>query len=153
MAWPDDPCATCPRLAKGLSLPCRAQTTRHRRYCDLADPSHPDFKPAYCRMLADEPEPETVLPAPVQMPGLARQAASFFKAAVNHVSAGAPSATNVQREARLAICRTCEYYRDERCGVCGCFVAVKASWADQSCPLNPPKWGPVVPHPSGSVEG
>jgi hypothetical protein len=80
---------------------------------------------------------------------LLTKVANFAAAAVNHVAAGAPRCTDEQIAARHAICFTCPHYRDEACGLCGCPVIresnyfSKLSWADQSCPDNPPRWGPV----------
>lgn len=42
-----------------------AERTGHRRYCELTDPAHPDYNPAYVALvarLAAEPWPPT--PAP-----------------------------------------------------------------------------------------
>ena len=138
MPWPDDPCATCPLAAKNSPGPCRAQATRHRRYCDLANPEHPDHKPAYRRMLAGEPEPpREPIPPPPPLPSIARQAVNLATAVAAHVATGAKAATNAERERRLAICRGCELLRDDgRCAACGCATAVKAAWDEQRCPLG-----------------
>jgi hypothetical protein len=68
-------------------------------------------------------------------------------AAVQHVAAGSPVATPEVKASRLAICRThaCGFFRvGNRYGQggCGCYLEVKAEWADQSCPAR--KWGPVT---------
>jgi hypothetical protein len=44
------------------------------------------------------------------------------------------------REARMAICKQCEYYDDRqvRCRHCGCFLEHKVKFAIDSCPLQ--KW-------------
>jgi len=150
MPWPDEPCAACPRLARGLSLPCRAQTSRHRRFCDLADPDHPDHQPAYRRMLADEPEPDPAPPlVPPPMPGIVRQVMNFAVAATTHVATGAKIASEKERQDRLEICGACDRHQAGRCAACGCLVVVKTSWAEQRCPLDPPKWGPVGATPTG----
>jgi hypothetical protein len=83
------------------------------------------------------------------LPGLVRQAVNLAGAVVQHVVAGAPPASEEERERRLAICRanTCGFYREiDRCAhaKCGCHLEIKASWADQRCPLDPPRWGPIV---------
>lgn len=41
---------------------------------------------------------------------------------------------------RLAICNACEHYNKDtsRCGVCGCFMKVKAMLPGVSCPKK--KW-------------
>ena len=74
---------------------------------------------------------------------------NFTKAAVKHVAAGAPRCTDEQIATRHAICVACPHYRNEACGLCGCPVVreenylSKLSWADQSCPDNPPRWEAV----------
>jgi ribosomal protein L40E len=82
------------------------------------------------------------LPSP--MPGLSQKAKNLAVAVAQHAAAGFPMATEAQRNARLAICRACEHFEpdQERCRVCGC-GGLKLWWAEQSCPLDPPKWGPV----------
>ena len=52
---------------------------------------------------------------------------------------------NVQ-EARLAICRECEYLfkPSMQCKKCGCFVQVKTSLAPFSCPAG--KWYAITVH-------
>lgn len=50
------------------------------------------------------------------------------------------SVTTKQYEERLKVCSGCDRYDDEsnRCGVCGCFLALKAQGAAFNCPLK--KW-------------
>lgn len=80
-------------------------------------------------------------------PGIVQKIANFTVAAVKHVAAGRPMATQEQKNARLAICGACEYFDSERqgCRKCGCNLNAKAGWADSACPLTPPKWEAVVP--------
>lgn len=53
-----------------------------------------------------------------------------------------------QIESRLAICNTCEYYKDDACELCGCRIVRennymnKLSHKSASCPVN--KWGPIT---------
>lgn len=48
---------------------------------------------------------------------------------------------------RMAICKTCEYFENNSCLLCGCTVIREANHQnklahkDQSCPAN--KWGPI----------
>jgi hypothetical protein len=82
-------------------------------------------------------------------PTLLRKAANFAAAAAQHVAAGAPMASEAEVERRHAICTACPHYDGKACGLCGCPVArerkwlSKLSWADQRCPDDPPRWGPV----------
>lgn len=90
------------------------------------------------------------VPAP-QPPGLLRRAANFAKAAIQHAATGAEKAPEAAQALRLAICANCplkivEPVLGEVCTHpdCGCVLKIKASWADQKCPLDPPKWGPTA---------
>ena len=69
-----------------------------------------------------------------------RQIASFLELAVNHVLAGLPIAPPEEQSRRLAICQACDQFDPTatRCKQCGCFLILKASWAEQQCPLQ--KW-------------
>lgn len=41
---------------------------------------------------------------------------------------------------RLSLCRDCEFREGERCGVCGCFVQLKAKVGTEKCPHDDPRW-------------
>lgn len=49
--------------------------------------------------------------------------------------------------ARMAICNTCEHYKDNACMLCGCRIVRESNYQnklahrDASCPIN--KWGPI----------
>lgn len=75
---------------------------------------------------------------PAAPPGLLEKAMNLGKAVVEHVAAGMPTLDDEAAGARLAICRACDRYEDGTCQVCGCFMPVKARWAEQQCPLE--KW-------------
>lgn len=99
MPWPDEPCATCPRVARGLPLPCQAQVTGHRRFCELGDRDGPAYSPAYEAMLCGEQWPPVVVPqAPAE--------------------ALAPETPNPHAE-RLALVQGCDY-RTDALDECGC---------------------------------
>ena len=73
---------------------------------------------------------------------------NFANAVVSHVSSGMPRCTQEQIIKRHDICKTCEFFKDDTCGKCGCpltrnqqFVS-KLAWADQECPIG--KWGKEV---------
>ena len=78
-------------------------------------------------------------------PSLWEKAANFAKAAAAHVAAGAPQASDAERERRFAICQACEHFDGKACRQCGCPVvrekrfASKLAWADSECPAG--KWG------------
>lgn len=73
------------------------------------------------------------------LPPLTTQAKNFTKAVVGHVKSGLSKASNEVYEKRLETCRSCNNMRsDSRCSNCGCNIKIKASWHEQTCPLN--KW-------------
>jgi hypothetical protein len=87
---------------------------------------------------------------PPSGPGLWQKAANLAGAVMQHVATGMQQASSEVAAERLAICRTnvCGYYGvGDRClhSGCGCFLTVKTGWADSSCPLEPPLWGPCDP--------
>lgn len=73
---------------------------------------------------------------------------NFAGAVADHVKNGMPRCTEEQIIKRHDICRTCEFFKDDTCGKCGCpltrnqqFVS-KLAWADQECPVG--KWGKEI---------
>ena len=79
-------------------------------------------------------------------PGLVQKVKNFAAAAVAHVAAGMPMASDGEIIRRHDICLQCEHLQGDACNLCGCpisrvagFVS-KLSWADQTCPAG--KWGP-----------
>lgn len=42
--------------------------------------------------------------------------------------------------ARLAACRECPHLADGLCGLCGCYVELRAARRSQRCPDLPPRW-------------
>ncbi len=65
-------------------------------------------------------------------------AANFAKAVAGHVADGAKKVELDVLERRLEICSLCDQRTDDRCAVCGCYLAEKASWRSSDCPLG--KW-------------
>jgi hypothetical protein len=51
-----------------------------------------------------------------------------------------PRSEEEVREARLAICGTCEFFKPktQQCRKCGCFMKLKTRLENASCPLH--KW-------------
>lgn len=83
----------------------------------------------YCRCPDHELRPATTL----------EKIVNVAVAAAGHLLAGSPLAAPEERDRRLAICDGCEHYSAGAgtCKLCGCGT-VKATWADQACPLK--KW-------------
>ncbi len=124
-------CGHCP-LRDELK-PCRGQN--NPRACVLTDPGSPDFRPGYDEVLR-------------RAPTLLEKVASFAGAVVEHVATGMRKASAEEQARRLAICRECPLNEAGQCTVCGCperGVELRTSWAEQACPLEPPRWGLVSP--------
>jgi len=91
-------------------------------------------------------------PPPAAIPDLTRTDApsfltkvkNFASAAVSHVAAGMPMASDEEIIRRHDICLGCEHLKDNACELCGCPISrefgyvSKLSWADQKCPAG--KW-------------
>lgn len=148
MPWPDEPCQSCPRVLAGLPLPCKAQVTKHQRFCELGDPESLAYSPEYAAMLKGDAEPK-VEPSPF------RQALNYGKAIVRR-QAEDPDKRDVsdaEHARRLAICRLCEFHIAslDKCSKCGCtLMEKKARWATESCPVG--KWeAPTEIQPSPEI--
>jgi hypothetical protein len=82
-------------------------------------------------------------------PSFLTKVKNFASAAVQHVAAGMPMASDEEIIRRHDICLQCEHLQNNACALCGCPVAraagyvSKLSWADQECPAG--KWGKVEP--------
>ena len=79
-------------------------------------------------------------PAPEDNPPtLLAKVGNFTVHLVRHVAAGLPRADAETLARRLALCGECDLRTPSGvCSVCGCLLSIKASWADQKCPLG--KW-------------
>lgn len=106
-----DPCPFCVWAASGDPVKVRAANARAGR-------------------IAGRP--------PDAPPSLLKQAASFGRAVVRHVSAGAPEAPPDVVEGRRAACLGCDRYNQQadRCKACGCNLKYKTAWAMERCPLD-----------------
>lgn len=101
--------------------------------------------------LLERPCGGAAVPSPRPLPSRGDDAVPFLKkvrnfatAAVQHVAAGMPMASDEEIIRRHDICRGCEFFKDNSCSKCGCpvyrdkkFIS-KLAWADQSCPVG--KW-------------
>ena len=79
-----------------------------------------------------------------QMPSAPRMAVNLGKSIVKNVAsvvAGNPLQLSTEdANSRLSICRGCEFFDSvsERCGKCGCNMAVKTYLRAERCPIG--KW-------------
>lgn len=37
---------------------------------------------------------------------------------------------------RLKTCNICEYRKDDKCSICGCYLKIKARWKSEHCPKS-----------------
>lgn len=68
---------------------------------------------------------------------------NYAKALARHKLGGSKTLGEEEVQARLDVCLTCDQRVDDRCSVCGCYLAEspngdegKAVWAEQDCPLG-----------------
>jgi hypothetical protein len=96
--------------------------------------------------LAREPVAMKLTPPPTHYPALAEELGNALGAAARVARAavsGAPLLVDRgEMERRRSICLACPHYdpRPQRCKLCGCFAAWKASIATERCPDEPPRW-------------
>lgn len=86
-----------------------------------------------------------------KLPNTLKMAANFAKAVADHVVQGGGTCSKDELEERLNVCSLCSHRVDDRCSVCGCFVAKKAALKTQPCPLG--KWPKLtqIDTPTGEV--
>ena len=72
------------------------------------------------------------------LPGKVKMAANFTKSLAAHVADGLQKVEAPELQRRLEVCTLCDQRNDDRCSVCGCYLAEKASWRSSECPLG--KW-------------
>lgn len=59
--------------------------------------------------------------------------------AANAISRGNPiGVSNKERDRRMAICATCEFFTGKTCRKCGCHIRFKAKLQTEHCPIG--KW-------------
>lgn len=132
-------CSWCPIAA---TLPCHGDMAI--AVCNLVNPDHPKYDPAYVDVVGRFAEPE-VEP---EYPSIRQQAANAMSAAGRAIVAVATCqpvrVPEAEHERRHSLCRsnTCGQYdaAQDRCRKCGCVANFKARLATENCPLDPPVW-------------
>lgn len=78
-----------------------------------------------------------------KLPSITTQAVNFSTSIIKHVVGGLPQISDEEQKNRMSICEQCiNFIKNEdnpRCSECGCYLKVKTSWANESCPIG--KWG------------
>jgi hypothetical protein len=76
-----------------------------------------------------------------EFPKMSKMIENFSKAVVRDIKARVekkPPVSPEEAERRYAICKTCEFFKNERCLKCGCYLKFKTAWRAESCPVG--KW-------------
>lgn len=73
------------------------------------------------------------------LPSTWKQGWNFLKASLRAAQTGFGKIDDAAYERRLSLCTLCPSRNNDRCGECGCYIEVKASWPAEVCPLG--KWG------------
>jgi hypothetical protein len=68
--------------------------------------------------------------------GFGRKAMNFGAAVVRHAAAGFHRVDDTELQQRLSVCAACPAHRDGECELCGCPVALKATWSSERCPME-----------------
>ncbi len=83
-------------------------------------------------------------------PSIFKMLSNFAKSSIEYVAAGMPAVSESEYKKRIETCHECPHLTDtKQCGLCGCYVEVKAGWRTSTCPDTPPRWEKVVVGKSG----
>lgn len=76
----------------------------------------------------------------MKLPPISTQIVNFSKAVVKHARNKFKKVDELIYRQRLEICNGCEFHSNGRCThkACGCYLATKAWWASENCPIA--KW-------------
>ena len=75
------------------------------------------------------------------LPGKLAMAGNLARALASHVADGLTKTSPEELESRLLECSICPSRSEDRCSVCGCFLAPKAAMRSAECPLG--KWSTI----------
>jgi uncharacterized paraquat-inducible protein A len=79
-----------------------------------------------------------------KMPSIPAMAGNLTKSVINNaksvISGNSLKTSPEEANRRLSICKGCEFFnsQQERCGKCGCYMAVKTYMKAERCPVG--KW-------------
>lgn len=81
----------------------------------------------------------------LKQPSILEKIANFATAVTDHVLRGLPMVSDKIYKDRITICENCDRFDKERtlCKECGCYLPIKARWAEQKCPID--KWPAETP--------
>lgn len=75
------------------------------------------------------------IPNPPSVPQMAKNLA---KEVATWLKNGAPISSQIVIEERMTLCRACEFFKNERCMKCGCWMNAKTHLETAKCPIG--KW-------------
>lgn len=123
--------------------------TGHSRFAELTDPANPAYRAEYVAHVRERARAIRGEPA---LPSASEMAKNLASAAVSAARDWFRLAPVELVDARLEICRRCEFFRpsDRRCGKCGCGTSAKATVRASKCPLG--RWpGDAAVSPAGDT--
>jgi hypothetical protein len=71
-----------------------------------------------------------------KLPPSVKVAWNFAKSVAGIIGSGVKQVSEEEFQARVAVCDTCRFRINNRCGQCGCFIEAKAVFAHEQCPLG-----------------
>lgn len=75
----------------------------------------------------------------------------MLSATIQYVGTGMQNVPDTQEQQRKLICAQCEFFKNDWCGKCGCYLPVKIKWASEHCPEG--KWSGDPPVTKSSPNG
>ena len=82
---------------------------------------------------------ELIVASPQELPSLLSQAKNLVVSVGQHAASGMKITPPAESTKRWNTCLACKKLIDKsRCAVCGCYMEVKSTWAEQKCPEG--KW-------------
>jgi hypothetical protein len=124
-------CINCERsvISDKPAYEIKANCTRNRKDDKVLNLINVEFK----QTPIIEPKPNHPKP-----PKGIKKITNFLGAIAGFVADGMTTVTKEQYEERMNMCGSCEHLEKATCGVCKCYLPVKAKMRSQNCPLN--KW-------------
>lgn len=71
-----------------------------------------------------------------------KEVVDFLISLKKYTDSGSPKISDADYKLRTEKCDQCEHNKGGSCELCGCFIALKASWPTEECPAH--KW-PTLP--------
>lgn len=127
-------------VLKELGLPKIPGPSRSGHPCDTCQAQWKDGKPPTTEEITMPMAKILSYGKKMPLPTIVEQVQTLGAEGMQWATAGFPTTTEEEYQARLEICKTCPQYDAEqkRCSACGCFVEKAARMATKDCPDK--KW-------------